>query len=122
MCDFRPPPKHVINPYTNQPSGYRYMGVVDYCESIRWEDRKIVSEVVDDGVYHICCTGGHYSLFLGGKWFGYDYMVFDSEDCCCSISEFFDTRPLEEKYPEGIPSYLLVDCGQLSYLDVEINE
>lgn len=110
MCDFRGPPDYVINPYTNQPSGYSYNGIVDICESIRFGDRKVKSEVKEDGVYYICATGSNYNFYLNDKWWGYDYMVWKNDDCCCHLTEgniievesgefnpYFDYKPFYEK-------------------------
>lgn len=110
MCDFRPPPDYVINPYTNEPSGYSYNGVVDYCEGTRWKDRKIKSEVEEEGVYYICATGGGYDFYLNGKWWGYNYMYWQDDSihycvdnsCFIIVNEnelnpFFDYKPFGEK-------------------------
>lgn len=86
MCDFRSPPKFVINPDTNEQEFAIYKGVIGVNKQLaEWANTISKDEVTENGVYYISATGAGYDYFYNGKWYGYDYMIFDEHndlECC----------------------------------------
>jgi len=115
MCDFRKPPDYIINPYTNQPSGYLYRGIVDASKD--WGFNPYMMDVKEDGVYYICATGGGYGLLLNEKWYEYSNMVWENDDCPFCCSEFG-----EQRLSEPLDDYQKVNARLLEYCEVKINK
>jgi hypothetical protein len=64
MCDFRQPPKTVLNKETGEVFDVKYHGFIGVN----------FSRAVDPGIYMIGATGAGYSYFDGEKWQGgYSY-------------------------------------------------
>lgn len=119
MCDFRQPPDYIINPYTNQPSGYLYRGLVlsKYWSSKGFNNEKRQQDVTEDGVYYICATGGGYGLYLNGEWFGYSNMYWENKDWCQCFPDYdlSDRNNIEYEY-------MKVNADIIPYCKVEIND
>ena len=76
MCDFREPPTGVQDIHTNELISCIYNGSANATtddlsytniDSIIKPIPKI-KDIINPGIYFICCTGGHYRYFDGTDW------------------------------------------------------